>query len=113
MKICTALVSAAFAASGAFVALPALTAHAAQPPSVSCWGVVTSQRASTAHDIGTHVSSQDTPHAGLANVARESGGKINAMILRLIREERDFRRYGEFVAFALRHSSTARPFLRL
>jgi hypothetical protein len=71
MKIRTALVSAAFAASGAFVALPAVTAHAAQPPSVSCLGVVTSQRASTAHDIGTHVSSQDTPHAGLANVARE------------------------------------------
>jgi hypothetical protein len=71
MKIRTALVSAAFAASGAFAALPAVTAHAAQPPSVSWWGVVTSQRASTAHDIGTHVSSQDTPHAGLANVARE------------------------------------------
>lgn len=73
MKIRTALVSAALAASGAFVALPVATAHAAPPPSANCWGVVTSQRASTAHDIGEHVSAQDTPHAGLANVARAFG----------------------------------------
>ena len=73
MKIRTALISAAFAASGAFVALPAVSASAAQPPSAYCWGVVTSQRASTVHDIGSHVSSQDTPHDGLANVARQFG----------------------------------------
>jgi hypothetical protein len=73
MKIRTALISAAFAASGAFVVLPAATANAAQPASTNCWGVVTSQRASTAHDIGQHVSAQDTPHSGLANVARDFG----------------------------------------
>jgi hypothetical protein len=73
MKIRSVLISAAMATSGALVVLPATAAHAAQPPSTSCWGVVTSQRASTAHDIGEHVSSQDTPHAGLANVAREFG----------------------------------------
>jgi hypothetical protein len=71
MKIRTALISAAFAATGAFVALPAVTASAAQPTSARCWGVVTSQRASTVHDIGSHVSAQDTPHDGLANVARQ------------------------------------------
>ena len=73
MNIRTAMISAAFVASGAFVVLPAATAHAAQPPSVNCWGVVVSQRATTAHDIGQHVSSQDTPHDGLGNVAREFG----------------------------------------
>jgi hypothetical protein len=35
-----------------------------------CWGVVSSQRASTYHDLGSHVSSQSEPRLGLANVAR-------------------------------------------
>ena len=73
MKIRSVLISAALASAGALVALPATAANAAQPPSNNCWGVVVSQRATTAHDIGTHVSSQDTPHDGLGNVAREFG----------------------------------------
>ena len=39
----------------------------------NCWGTVTSQRASTAHDIGEHSSSQDEPRLGLGNVARLFG----------------------------------------
>ncbi len=73
MKVRSILVSAALAATGALVALPATTAGAAQPTATNCWGVVVSQRATTAHDIGTHTSAQDTPHAGLANVARLFG----------------------------------------
>lgn len=38
------------------------------------FGAVTSQRASTDQDIGDHASSQDTPHLGVGNVARNDGG---------------------------------------
>jgi hypothetical protein len=37
----------------------------------SCWGVVSSQRASTLHDVGEHSSSfAGEPRLGLGNVAR-------------------------------------------
>jgi hypothetical protein len=39
----------------------------------NCWGVVTSQRASTVHDVGEHSSSQSEPRLGLGNVARLFG----------------------------------------
>ena len=39
----------------------------------NCWGTVTSQRASTVHDIGEHSSSQSEPRLGLGNVARLFG----------------------------------------
>ena len=39
----------------------------------NCWGVVTSQRASTVHDVGAHSSSQTEPRLGLGNVARLFG----------------------------------------
>jgi hypothetical protein len=39
----------------------------------NCWGTVTSQRASTVHDIGEHSSSQGEPRLGLGNVARLFG----------------------------------------
>jgi hypothetical protein len=39
----------------------------------NCWGTVTSQRASTVHDIGQHSSSQSEPRLGLGNVARLFG----------------------------------------
>lgn len=39
----------------------------------NCWGTVTSQRASTAHDVGEHSSSQSEPRLGLGNVARLFG----------------------------------------
>ena len=39
----------------------------------NCWGVVTSQRASTVHDIGEHSASQSEPRLGLGNVARLFG----------------------------------------
>jgi hypothetical protein len=42
---------------------------AGQPTNASCWGVVTSQRASTEHDIGIHASAQTEPRLGLGNVA--------------------------------------------
>jgi hypothetical protein len=61
------LVSAVVAT--ALVTVPT-SAFASSPANPSCWGVVTSQRATTEGDIGAHASSQDTPHAGLGNVAR-------------------------------------------
>ena len=39
----------------------------------NCWGVVTSQRASIAHDVGEHSASQSEPRLGLGNVARLFG----------------------------------------
>lgn len=39
----------------------------------NCWGVVTSQRAVTAGDIGEHSSDQDEPRLGLGNVTRLFG----------------------------------------
>jgi hypothetical protein len=38
-----------------------------------CRGVVTSQRASTFHDVGQHASTQSEPRLGLGNVARVFG----------------------------------------
>jgi hypothetical protein len=52
----------------AFSAAPAFAADGQ-----NCWGVVTSQRASTFHDIGQHSSSQSEPRLGLGNVARLFG----------------------------------------
>jgi hypothetical protein len=40
------------------------------PTHPNCWGTVTSQRASTFHDVGQHSSSQSSPRLGLGNVAR-------------------------------------------
>lgn len=37
------------------------------------FGSVTSQRALNDHDIGTHVSTQDTPHLGVGNIAANDG----------------------------------------
>jgi hypothetical protein len=43
---------------------------AAEPPTnPQCWGVVTSQRASTEHDVGQHASAQSEPRLGIGNVA--------------------------------------------
>lgn len=39
----------------------------------NCWGVVTSQRASTYHNVGQHASEQGEPRAGLGNLARALG----------------------------------------
>jgi len=46
------------------------TPAGAAPANPSCWGVVTSQRATTLHDIGTHSSAQAEPRMGLGNFAR-------------------------------------------
>jgi hypothetical protein len=43
------------------------------PATPDGFGAVTSERASTLHDIGEHASSQDTPHLGVGNVARNDG----------------------------------------
>lgn len=48
-------------------------AVAAQPDSANCWGAVTSQRASTVHDVGEHASAQEEPRMGLGNTARFFG----------------------------------------
>jgi hypothetical protein len=56
------------AATVAFGALGPVGASA-QPTNPECWGVVTSQRASTEHDIGIHASAQSEPRLGLGNVA--------------------------------------------
>jgi hypothetical protein len=39
----------------------------------NCWGTVTAQRASTAHDVGEHSAAQSEPRLGLGNVARLFG----------------------------------------
>ena len=46
------------------------TALAGKPANPNCWGVVTAQRATTLHDIGTHASAQEEPRMGLGNFAR-------------------------------------------
>ena len=53
----------------AMTALLVMPAGAA-PANPSCWGVVTSQRATSLHDIGTHSSAQEEPRLGLGNFAR-------------------------------------------
>jgi hypothetical protein len=54
----------------------------------SCWGVVTSQRASTAHDNGEHASTfAGAPRLGLGNVARlfgfDSVGELGSFLATL------------------------------
>jgi hypothetical protein len=56
--------------AAALVGVPATSALAGAPAHPNCWGVVTSQRASSEGDIGEHASAQPTPRAGLGNVAR-------------------------------------------
>jgi len=51
----------------------AITVAPAFAAGQNCWGVVTSQRASTFHDIGAHASSQSEPRLGLGNAARLFG----------------------------------------
>jgi hypothetical protein len=51
-----------------FGAFPPVSATA-QPANPECWGVVTSQRASTEFDVGAHSSAQSEPRLGLGNVA--------------------------------------------
>ena len=54
----------------AITVMPVFAAGSANP---NCWGVVTSQRASTVHDVGIHASSQDSPRLGLGNAAQLFG----------------------------------------
>jgi hypothetical protein len=60
------------------------TALAAPPEGANCWGKVTSQRATTAHDIGEHASAQEEPRMGLGNTARffgfESVGELGSFL---------------------------------
>lgn len=48
------------------------------PTNPNGFGSITSQRAVNDHDIGTHVSSQDTPHLGVGNVARNDQAEADA-----------------------------------
>jgi hypothetical protein len=70
-----ATITAVLLGAGAF----ASSAGAEPPANPSCWGVVTAQRASTEHDVGTHSSAQDEPRSGLGNVARAltAGGHLS------------------------------------
>lgn len=56
-------------AAVALVSVP-VAARASTPAHPDCWGVVTSQRAVAEGDIGQHAAAQETPRAGLGNVAR-------------------------------------------
>ena len=59
------------------------SAASADPGTNNCWGVVTSQRASTEHDIGAHASAQTEPRAGLGNLAQDFGisvGEVGAFL---------------------------------
>jgi len=63
--------------------VPALAS--AESGTNSCWGTVTSQRASSTHDIGEHSSSfAGQPRLGLGNVARLFGfasvGELGAFL---------------------------------
>ena len=64
------LLSAVAAALLLAALVPAGAALADPPDNPNCWGAVTSQRASTEHDLGAHSSAQDEPRLGLGNVAR-------------------------------------------
>ena len=55
-------------AAAAIVALALAPGAGAQRENASCWGTVTSQRATTVHDIGEHASGQTEPRAGLGNL---------------------------------------------
>ena len=59
-------------------------ALAAPPYSAYCWGKVTSQRATTAHDIGVYTSAQEEPCMGLGNTVRffkfESVGELGSFL---------------------------------
>jgi hypothetical protein len=50
------------------VALALAPSAGAERTNASCWGTVTSQRATTVHDIGEHASSQSEPRTGLGNL---------------------------------------------
>lgn len=55
----------------------------AEPGTNNCWGTVTSQRASTEHDIGAHAAAQEEPRAGLGNLAQDLGisvGEVGAFL---------------------------------
>jgi hypothetical protein len=68
-RLTLALASSILAAG--LVASPAFAAGTPGGPDGQwCWGVVTGQRASTYHDLGSHISAQSEPRLGLANVAR-------------------------------------------
>jgi hypothetical protein len=43
----------------------------AAPGTNNCWGKVTSQRASTLHDVGEHAAAQEEPRLGLGNLAHD------------------------------------------
>jgi hypothetical protein len=55
-------------AAAAIAALALAPGAGAQRENASCWGTVTSQRATTVHDIGEHASSQTSPRMGLGNL---------------------------------------------
>jgi hypothetical protein len=64
-------------------ALGVASAAGAGPGTNYCWGAVTSQRASTEHDIGAHASAQEEPRAGLGNLAQDLGisvGEVGAFL---------------------------------
>jgi hypothetical protein len=55
-------------AAAVVVALSLAPGAGAQRENAGCWGMVTSQRATTVHDIGEHASSQTEPREGLGNL---------------------------------------------
>jgi hypothetical protein len=70
-------------AAAAMSLLGVASTASAEPGTNSCWGVVTSQRASTEHDIGAHASAQEEPRAGLGNLAQDLGisvGEVGAFL---------------------------------
>jgi hypothetical protein len=71
-------------AAGAALGVAGVASTASADPGTNyCWGAVTSQRASTEHDIGTHASAQEEPRAGLGNLAQDLGisvGDVGAFL---------------------------------
>ena len=83
MKVATALMSVAILASILAVTANLVASSYAAAPK-NGWGVVTSQEATSEHDVGQHASDpvpsnpgHDTPRSGIGNVADTFTGTKN------------------------------------
>lgn len=86
MRTSRAIAAAALAGGATFAF--AVPADAAQPPSTSCWGVVSSQAAMSEGGLGEHSSSfAGEPRLGIGNVARAFGlsgpGELGSLLASL------------------------------
>ena len=85
MRIRTVIIAGALATTASL----ALTSPAQASPSdgSNCWGVVSSQAATTQGGLGSHASSFDEPRLGIGNVAKLFGlsgpGELGSLLASL------------------------------